>query len=161
MSDLEPLLEKVGHGRNFEKGKAAFTAAQCILCHKFGNEGGAVGPELTVASSKYTRRDILDSVLEPSKVVSEQFQNFNITKKDGDDVSGRIVDETLDKVVIQPNPLVPDRVEIKKSEIAGRTASKLSPMPEGLLNTFNQNEILDLLAYIESSGRKSAANFKK
>jgi putative heme-binding domain-containing protein len=161
MADLEPSLEKVGHGRNFEKGKAAFTDAQCILCHRFGNEGGAVGPELTAASSKYTRRDILDSILEPSKVVSEQFQNFNITKKDGDDVSGRIVDETPEKIVIQPNPLLADRVEVKKSEIARRTPSKLSPMPEGLVNTFTKDEILDLLAYIESLGKKNAANFKK
>jgi putative heme-binding domain-containing protein len=161
MADLEPALEKVSHARSYEKGKTVFADAQCILCHKFGNEGGAVGPELTAASSKYSRRDILDSILEPSKVVSEQFQTFNITKKNGDDVSGRIVDETPDKIVVQPNPLLPDRVEVKTSEIAGRTPSKLSPMPEGLLNTFTQDEVLDLLAYIESSGRKSAANFKK
>lgn len=161
IADLEASLGKVEHGRNYETGKTAFSDAQCILCHRFGNEGGAVGPELTVVSSRFSCRDILDSILEPSKVVSEQYQNFNVTKKDGDDVSGRIVDETPDTIAIQPNPLLPDRVEIKKSEIAGRTASKLSPMPEGLLNTFNQNEILDLLAYIESSGRKSAANFKK
>jgi putative heme-binding domain-containing protein len=161
MADIEPALEKVAHARSYDKGKTVFADAQCILCHKFGNEGGAVGPELTAASSKYSRRDILDSILEPSKVVSEQFQTFNITKKDGDDVSGRIVDETPEKIAIQPNPLLPDRVEIKIAEIAKRTPSKLSPMPEGLLNTFSQDEILDLLAYIESSGRKSAANFRK
>src|SRR5206468_3133403 len=48
MEDLEPQLAKVGHGRNFERGQAMFEqAAQCIACHKFGNEGGAVGPDLT------------------------------------------------------------------------------------------------------------------
>ena len=76
-------------------------------------------------------------------------------------VSGRIVDETPEKIVIQPNPLLPDRVEVKMSEIAGRTPSKLSPMPEGLLNNFAKEDILDLLAYIESMGKARAANFKK
>ena len=75
------LFDGVAHGRNFASGKAAFNDAQCILCHRFVNEGGSVGPELTAASSKYSRHDILESILEPSKVVSEQFQNSTIIKK--------------------------------------------------------------------------------
>jgi putative heme-binding domain-containing protein len=160
MSDLEPSLGQVAQGRNFEKAKAAFNDAQCLLCHRFGNEGGSVGPELTAASSKYSRRDILESILEPSKVISEQFQNTTIIKTDGDSETGRIVDETDDKIVVQPSPLVPDRVDIKKSEIAERRPAKVSPMPEGLLNPFTKEEILDLLAYIESSGKEKAPNFK-
>ena len=160
MSDLDPSLGQVTQGRNFEKGKAAFNDAQCILCHRFGNEGGSVGPELTAASSKYSRREILESILEPSKVVSEQFQNTTIIKTDGDSETGRIVDETPDKIVVQPSPLAPDRIEIKKSEIVERRPAKVSPMPEGLLNLFTKDEILDLLAYIESSGKDKANNFK-
>ncbi|HEV3026422.1 MAG TPA: heme-binding protein, partial [Planctomycetota bacterium] len=70
MDDLVPALDEVGRNRSFERGKEVFESAQCILCHKFGNEGGAVGAELTAASSKDTRRDILESILEPSKVIS-------------------------------------------------------------------------------------------
>jgi putative heme-binding domain-containing protein len=161
LADLESSLSKVGSGRNFEQGKTVFSDAQCQSCHRYGNEGGAVGPELTVVSSRFSRHDILDSILEPSKALSEQFQNFVITKKDGDDVVGRIVDETPDKIVVQPNPLVADRVEIKLSDIVKREPSKLSPMPEGLLNNFNEDEILDLLAYIESLGKPGAENFAK
>lgn len=161
LSDLESSLSKVGAGRNFEKGKTAFSDAQCLACHRFGNDGGAVGPELTVVSSRFSRRDILDSILEPSKVLSEQFQNAVITKKDGDDVVGRIVDETDDKIILEPNPLTGDRVEIKKSDVATRGMSKLSPMPEGLLNNFTEEEILDLLAYMDSVGKSNAENFSK
>ncbi len=161
MEDLESSLDEVARGRNFETGKKVYQEAQCVACHRFGNEGGAVGPELTAASSKYSRRDILSSILEPSKVVSEQFQNFMIIKKDGDDVTGRIVDENDQKISLQPNPLSNDHVEIKKSDIVKREASKLSPMPEGLVNNFTKEEILDLLAYIESMGKPKAANFKK
>ena len=44
MEDLLPDLDKVSRGRSFEKGKQAFNDAQCIACHRFGNEGGSVGP---------------------------------------------------------------------------------------------------------------------
>ncbi len=160
MAELEPSLAKVAYGRNFASGKAAFNDAQCLLCHRFVNEGGYTGPELTAASSKYSRRDILESILDPSKVISDQFQNVSILTKDGSGETGRIVDENDDKVVVQPSLLASERIEIKKSEIVERRPSKISPMPEGLLNQLTKDEILDLLAYIEASGKEKAANFK-
>ena len=102
----------------------------------------------------------MESIIDFSKVVSDQFQNYIVIKKDGDSETGRIIDETEDKVVVQPNPLSPERVEIKKSEIEERRPSKVSPMPEGLLNQFDKDEILDLLAYLESMGKEKGANFK-
>jgi putative heme-binding domain-containing protein len=160
LADIEPLLGQASNGRNFENGKAAFNDAQCILCHRFGNQGGSVGPELTAASSKYTRRDILESILEPSKVVSEQYQNITILTKDGDTVTGRLVDENAEKITLQPSPFASDRVDIPISEITERRPSKVSSMPEGLADQLTQDEILDLLAYIESTGKEKAANFK-
>lgn len=159
MADLESSIPQASHGRDFKNGKAAFNDAQCILCHRFGNEGGSVGPELTAASSKYTPRDILESILEPSKVVSEQFQNVTFVKKDGDDFTGRLVDENDKHIVIQQSPLSSDRVEIDKTDIAERRVSKVSPMPEGLLSQLTKDEVLDLLAYIVSAGKEQAANF--
>lgn len=162
VADVEPALESVARGRNFESGKAAFNDAQCTACHRFGNEGGSVGPELTGAGSKYSRRDLLESMIEPSKVISDQFQNSNIWKKDGDDVSGRIIDENKERIIVLPNMLAPEvTVEVPISEIARREPSKVSAMPTGLLNQLTQEEILDLLAYIETMGKAKAANFQK
>ena len=162
MSDLESRLGEVARGRDFESGKAAFNDAQCVACHRFANEGGSVGPELTGVSSKYSLRDILESMIDPSKVVSDQFQNYNIWKKDGDDVSGRITDENKERIVVLPNMLAPEvTVEVPLSEIARREPSKVSAMPTGLLNNLKQEEVLDLLAYIEAMGKAKADNFKK
>ncbi|MDB6026922.1 MAG: heme-binding protein [Verrucomicrobiales bacterium] len=162
LADLETALKDASHGRDYNKGKAAFRDAQCILCHRFGNEGGAVGPDLTTLSSRFAQRDTLESILDPSKVVSEQFQNFTVIKKDGEDVTGRVVDETAEKIVLQPSPLAPEtRLEIKLTDIAKKQPSKISPMPEGLLNMLTQEEILDLIAYVQSGGRKNDAAFKK
>jgi putative heme-binding domain-containing protein len=160
MPQLEDSLNSVSRGRNFKKGKDAFNDAQCILCHRFGNEGGYVGPELTAVASKYSPRDILESILEPSKVVSDQFQNNIIIKKDGESEIGRVIDETDTKIVLQPNPLSGERIDIPKSAIAERRPSHVSPMPEGLLNQFTKEEILDLIAYLESAGKAKADNFK-
>ena len=160
--DLESQLEHVGSQRDFASGRAAFNDAQCILCHRFDNKGGSAGPELTGAASKYSRQVLLESLLDPSKVVSDQYQNTTIVKKDGEDVSGRIADENDERIVVVPSALAPElRVEIKKADIDRRVPSKVSPMPTGLLNNLTQDEILDLLAYIESAGKPTANNFKK
>ena len=162
VADLASSLDDVAQGRDFKSGKAAFNDAQCIACHRFGNDGGSVGPELTGVSSKYSRRDILESLLEPSKVVSDQFQNSSIVKRDGDDLTGRITDENPERVVVLPNMLAPElTIEVPIAEIAKRELSKVSPMPNGLLNNLTKEEILDLMAYLESAGKSGAANFKK
>lgn len=160
MADLEPVLDQASHGRNYAKAKEIFESMQCLACHKFASEGGAVGPELTAISSRFSRRDILAKILEPSKAISEQYQNTAIKLSTGESVVGRVMEETDDKLVLRPNPLAPERIEIKKSDITYRGPSKTSPMPEGLLNSLKKDEILDLLAYLESGGRKDHPDFR-
>ena len=159
---FEKSLEQVSKGRNFEKGRQAFVDAQCLACHRFGIEGGGIGPDLTAVTSRFTRRDVLESILDPSKVVSEQFQNTTVVLKNGDDHTGRLVDETADTLVLVPNQLQPDtKITVKKADVAKRSFSKLSPMPQGLADVLTQEEILDMLAFIESSGRKNHPVFQK
>jgi putative heme-binding domain-containing protein len=161
MDDLIGSLDEVGHGRSFAKGQAAYNAAQCAACHRFGNEGGSVGPDLTTISSRFTRKDILESVIDPSKVVSEQYQNSTLDLKDGEEVTGRVVEDKGDRYIVVTNPLLNTRTEVKKSNIAKKEASKFSPMPAGLVNVLKKDEILDLLAYMESSGKPASAQFQK
>lgn len=160
-ADLQPLLEQVSKGRNFAKGKQVFHEAQCAACHRYGDQGGAIGPDLTAVSTRFKRQDILEANTEPSKVLSEQYMNIALETSGGRVVIGRIVDETPEMVVVRPNPLEPATVAVKKSEIESRKLSKISPMPAGLLNTFTQDEVLDLLAYLESLGDSQHSNFKK
>ncbi len=160
-ADLQPLLPQVGKGRNFARGKQMFTTALCIACHRYGDQGGAIGPDLTAVAARFKRQDILESITEPSKVVSEQYMDTAITTDDGRVLVGRIVDETADKVVLRPKPLEPETVTIAKAKIESRKLSKISPMPEVLLNTFSKDEILDLLAFLESLGDPTHPDFKQ
>jgi putative heme-binding domain-containing protein len=161
MEDLQPLLDEVGKDRSFERGREVYESAQCLQCHKFGAEGGSVGPELTAVSTRFARRDILESILDPSKVIPEQYQATLIKTTDGRIVDGRIVEEDNQKVVVHPNQLLPDKITIKKSDIEKRQPSKVSPMPANLVNTYSKEEVLDLLAYIESGGKKEHPAYAK
>ena len=159
-ADILPELDKVGRGRSFSNGRDAFAAAQCLQCHRFGNEGGAVGPDITAVASRFSRKDILEATVEPSKVVSEQYQNITVTKKDGDDVTGRLVEESDSRLVLVPNQLTGEKVEVKRGDVASRLPSKLSPMPEGLVNVLTKEDLLDLLAYMEAAGKRDHPVFK-
>ncbi len=161
MQDLQPDLEQVKSGRSFTAGKAAYAQAQCILCHRFGNGGGSVGPELAAVSSRLSSRDILESILEPSKVVSELYQNTIIETSDGDIRTGRVLEENDRKLVLMTAPITQTKVEILKTDIVGRRASKVSPMPDGLVNSMTEEQIWDLMAYLQAGGKRNYAAFKK
>ena len=120
-----------------------------------------MGPDLTGLSSRYKRTDILDSLIHPSAVISEQYQALTFTLKNGDDVTGRLLEEAADHYVVLVDPLNGTRKEIAKTEVGSRIASKVSPMPEGLINVLEKDEVLDLLAYLESNGKSDAPLFKR
>ncbi len=161
VEDLQPDIDQAKTGRSFEKGKAAYTQAQCILCHRFGTTGGSVGPELAAVASRLSPRDVLESIIEPSKVVSELFQNTIIETKDGDVLTGRVVEDNDQKIVLMTEPIKGTKVDILKSNIANRRLSKVSPMPDGLVNSMTESDIWDLVAYLETGGKKNNPAFKK
>jgi len=162
MEDLLPALADVSKGRNFGRGKMAYEVAQCGVCHKFAEAAslGGVGPDLTSIASRFTRRDILESIIEPSKVVSDQFASTIVRTKNGETIDGHIMEDTPENLVVQINPLKPELVKIKKSNVKSSNLSKLSPMPEGLVDVLSKEEILDLLAYVESAGNRDHPDFK-
>jgi putative heme-binding domain-containing protein len=156
MSDFVSGLDAVGRGRNAERGKKLFAEIGCAQCHRLGGEGGFIGPELTAVSSRFDRRTVLESIIEPSKVVSETYRNVTVTLKSGAIFEGRIGSEDTTSIMLVINPIDPDqRRRIAKSEIASQNVSELSPMPVGLLSTLTRDEIFDLLAWIESGGQES------
>ena len=161
LDDFSSSFDQLDQGRSFEKGREAFAVAQCLACHRFGNEGGSTGPDITGAASRFNHHDLLETILDPSKVVSDQYQNIVVTKKDGGDVTGRLVEEADDQIVLITNPLTGDRTAVSKRDIQKRAPSKISPMPEGLVTILSKEEILDLLAYIESGGKKDHGAFQR
>ena len=96
-----------------------------------------------------------------SAVISEQDQALTFTLKNGDEVTGRLIEDAADHYVVLIDPLNGTRKELTKAEVGTRVASKVSPMPEGLINVLEKDEVLDLLAYLESNGKSDAPLFKR
>jgi hypothetical protein len=126
-----------------------FAAAACLLCHRFGLEGGAVGPDLTGLGGRFGLRDVLDAVVNPSAVISDQYQSMTATKKDGALVTGRLISQDDRQIVLMTNMYAPqDLTVLERKDVTSLEASPLSPMPAHLLDNLNLDEVLDLLAYL-------------
>ena len=149
-------------GRNFERGHELFIAAACQACHRLGNEGGGVGPDLTGAGNRYTLRDLMENIVDPSKVISDQYESSIIALKNGSTVVGRITGEEGGILQVATNPAAPGQItEVRNTDVQSRKVSPISLMPPGLINSMNPDEVADVIAYILSGGDKRNKMFKK
>ena len=151
LDDLTPTLDRqLSEPRNLENGKALFSLTSCIACHSFQGEGGLGGPDLTNASGRYSALDLLENILNPNKVINEQYGLQVYMLKDGETFTGRTVNMAGDTVMVATNPNDPGGSEVRfqLNDLEKSVPSRTSLMPEGLLNTLTHEDILDLLAYI-------------
>jgi putative heme-binding domain-containing protein len=148
-------------GRNFERGRAMYAVAQCAACHRLGTTGGSSGPDLTGVGGRMGPRDLLEAIIEPSKVVSDQYEATIFTLKGGNVIMGRIVNLSGDTLRINTNVFDPgSSVGVKQSDIVSQMVSPASLMPPGLLGTLTEEEVLDLLAYMISGGNPQDDMFR-
>ena len=163
MKDLTPLLGSgLESNRNFKNGREMFATATCYACHRFNEEGGGIGPDLTSAGGKFSPHDLLESIIDPSKEISDQYGSITFTLKDGKQIIGRIANLSGDTYRIITDLMAPGAMTIiKTSDIKSSEPTKFSMMPPGLLNQLEDDDILDLLAYILSGGNKNDPLFQK
>ncbi len=161
VDELAPVVEKGLRGRSFERGRELFGAVGCFKCHSFAGEGGTTGPDLTRVASRFNARDLLESIIEPSKAISDQYAAVILKLDDGETVYGRIVDLAGDRLVINTDAADPDaRRSLDARRVAGMKASAVSVMPEKLLALLREDEIQDLVAYLLSGGDRGHGMFK-
>lgn len=145
---VEPLKNQ-----NFRRGESMFAATACVACHRFGDIGGGMGPDITGAGNRYSIRDLLENIIEPSKVVSDIYEAEQFIYENGNVIVGRIVEETNDAYHVMVNPFAPDQLRrAGKDQVAERKPYPVSLMPAGLVNGLNGDELRDLVAYLISGG---------
>jgi putative heme-binding domain-containing protein len=150
LNDLDAALPSVNSTRDRQRGKRLFESA-CASCHVYAGQGTPSGPELTGVATRFPRRDLLESILDPSKVVADIYRNVTITLKNGVIREGRFIAEDDNNITLATNPTEPnERWRVRKTDIATQQVSELSSMPSALLDAFERDEILDLLAFLES-----------
>jgi putative heme-binding domain-containing protein len=163
---LDELSKSLGVGlegnRNFANGRNMFGAATCFACHRFNNEGGAVGPDLTSVAGKYSPRDLLEHILEPSKEISDQYGSTVFTLQDGGTVIGRIANMKENIMMVCTNMMDPNNfTNVDARKVVRTEESKISMMPPGLLFMLKEDDILDLMAYLLSKGNPDDPMFVK
>jgi putative heme-binding domain-containing protein len=155
---LEPKLKD----RSFKNGEKMFAATRCVVCHRFYGEGGATGPDLTQSAGRFSFKDMVESIVLPSKVISDQYKASVVFTNDGKTMTGKIVSDTKDGIVILTDPEDSTKVvEVKRADIDQVKPSAVSLMPEKLLQPLNEDEVLDLLAYLLSRGDPNHPMFRK
>ncbi len=147
-ADLAPQLDKALAPRDADAGRRALAAAQCLTCHRLGSSGSAVGPDLSAIGKRFDLRAILESILEPSKVVDPKYHATTWVLTDGRVVTGRANMVNDREIGVEVSALSGESLRLLRSEIESSHPAVVSPMPQGLLDTLSEEEILDLLALL-------------
>ena len=162
LEELLTLSKSEMKGRDFKNGQKMYAAARCVVCHRFGGDGGATGPDLTQAAGRFNFKDVAEAIIDPSKVVSDQYKTTQLETKDGKAYTGRVVSLTNDTISLLIDPEDSTKVvTVKKADIEAQQLSPVSLMPKDLLKQLNQNEALDLMAYLLSRGNPNDPMFRK
>jgi putative heme-binding domain-containing protein len=149
IGDVETIAATGLANADRENGKIMYQAALCSTCHRFGGEGGAAGPDLSTVAGRFTARDLAEAILEPGKIISDQYEFTQIARTDGSTVIGKIIEENHATTTIASNPFdLSQTISIPTDSIRGKKPSPVSPMPAGLIHSLNPDELRDLLAYL-------------
>ncbi|MGO1520335.1 MAG: c-type cytochrome [Sphingobacterium sp.] len=140
---------------DFKRGEELFIAIKCGSCHTMKGEGGSVGPDLTQLGTRFSARDMLEALIEPSNVISDQYESKVFHMKDGAKQLGRLMGETENEYVISQNPYAPHlTVELPKKDVQEIRISEVSIMPPGTLNVLSPEELNDIMSYLMAGGNE-------
>ncbi|MFK7777888.1 MAG: c-type cytochrome, partial [Gimesia sp.] len=136
---------------SFESGRNLFHSLRCAACHRFDGLGGDVGPDLTTVKNKFDHKYILESIIEPSKVISDQYQSSTVVTSNGRTFTG-LVSKADGKVIVYQADVKMKPISLTTEQVEEILPSPVSQMPQGMLNTLNSDEVRDLMAYLLSGG---------
>lgn len=140
--------------RSRDEGARVYEAL-CAKCHKHGERGAAVGPELTTVGARLNLHDLLEAILVPSQSIPDQYRALNVFLKGGDIESGlAVVDDARHLVLFQSDG---KKKEIAADRIESRRPATKSLMPDGLADGLTTEEVADLCAFLQSD-RPANAN---
>ena len=136
-------------GGNVREGRNIFlnnSAAQCIRCHAIGDGGSIVGPNLKDIGKSLTREQILQSLIEPSARIAPGFGMVSLVLADGQEVSGVLMRENAEELLLKTSAAEPLRVPISRIKSRENFPSAMPAMGSVL----SKREIRDLVEYLSS-----------
>ena len=132
------------------RGRDVFAKANCLKCHRFLKEGEGVGPDLTSVRRRFQKKEIIESVLLPSQVISDQYTAVTVVTTDGLVHTGMPLPNPGSKNLLL---LLSDatKLEIAPGKVEEKVKAKVSVMPDGLFKDLTLDQIADLFAFLETS----------
>jgi len=152
---LNTILPKLKHGSP-QRGETLFFAekSKCATCHRMGDRGARIGPDLSTIGANRASADLLESILFPSATIVRDYEPYSLATQDGRVYTGLIARETADTLFLQQQ--TGDQVAIPRNEIDELVPGTVSIMPAGLDQTLSEQDLVDLVAFLQS--RKAASH---
>ena len=141
----------LGSKGNAERGRQVFEDSQqaaCLNCHRMGDKGGRIGPDLSGIGRRFSRVHLVESILDPSRSVAPSYSTVAILMNDGRVITGVGISESDDLLILGDQQ--GKTHEIRKSDIDTVSDQATSIMPEGLEEQLSDRQLADLLAFLES-----------
>lgn len=137
-------------GGDADRGRYVFfgQTAACAKCHRIGDQGAQIGPDLTKIGGIRQPRDLVESILLPSASFARDFHPWTAVTTEGQAISGLISRQSADAIVFRLTDL--SEVRVRRAEIETLAESQTSIMPQGLETKLSEQEFRDLLAYLRS-----------
>ena len=144
---LSGLLSKLKSG-DPKRGQQVFTSekAKCSSCHKVGEQGKRIGPDLTTIGANRSASDLLESIVLPSASIVRDYGTFTVLTDEGKTVAGLLSSETVNHVVIQQS--TGELVTIDRESIETMQQNSVSIMPNGLDEALSEQDLADVVSYL-------------
>jgi putative heme-binding domain-containing protein len=159
----ERLLSDVASSGDARRGALVFHAAHlaCVKCHVAGTGQAPLGPNLAKmpegVAGAALRSHLVESLLEPSKVVRPEYRGVTVVDQDGRSATGLVVRETAAELVLRDAASPGTEIVIDKITIDDRSDLAVSLMPAGLANLLTgRGQFLDLVSYLEAVAKGGA-----
>jgi putative heme-binding domain-containing protein len=140
------LKSEDGQQGDMHRGALVFEKAQCQKCHRMGDRGEGFGPDLTTVARRFQKKEILESIMFPSQVISDQYASKTVVTDDGLTVTGLVGAAGADAVVVLDSR--GEKRTIPSNAIEQIAPARMSAMPDGLLDGLELEEIADLFDYL-------------
>jgi len=143
LAQMQQVLELSG---DVERGRAVFRK-RCANCHRLEGAGHEVGPDLLSLRDR-SAKTILTSLLDPNRAVEQKYLQYLALTEEGRALSGILVAETATSITLAG----PDgkRHVIRRSDLDQFKSTGKSLMPEGLQKDLSEQDLADLVAYVQS-----------
>lgn len=133
------------------KGAASF-APLCGICHQINGAGIDFGPNLSDIGSRKTKEQIIESILDPNKVIEPGFESVMIKLESDETYMGMIAGETDAEVTVKA--MGGAKTTVKKADIVSRTKQPMSLMPVGLYRALSTEDLVNVVEYLAAQKKK-------